>query len=76
MVEGSFAEWTGVHDLRRGLGLRPGEKVAHITTNFSPGSNPEDRIEVPYEIDFFHANEIAKVEDVETGAMLFEHADE
>jgi len=53
-----------------------GEEVAHITTNISPGPNPEDHIQVTYEIDFFHANEIAKVEDVETGAVLFEHADE
>jgi len=53
-----------VHDVAWGYDL--GEDIAHITTNISPGPPG------PCEIDFFHANEIARIEDVEDGSVLFE----
>jgi hypothetical protein len=48
-----------------------GDDVAHITTNISPGPSPDDDLEFHYGIDFFFANEITKIEDFETGAVLF-----
>lgn len=47
-------------------GLDAGEDVAHVTTNVSPGPG------AGHEVDFFHANEIARIEDPGTGAILFE----
>ena len=53
-------------------GYDQGEDVAHVTTNVSPGPGPDDEVELPYGLDFFHANEITRIEDVETGAVLFD----
>ena len=62
------------HDV--GWGYDLGEEVAHITTNGSPGPDPDEDIEFSYEVDFFHANQITKIEDVETGAVLFDLTDD
>jgi len=47
-------------------GVDDGTDVAHITSNISPGPGTE------HTIDFFHATEIARIEDPDTGAVLFE----
>lgn len=57
-----------VHDLC--WGYDSGEAVAHVTTNISPPDQEYD-VEFEYGIDFFHADEVVKIEDVETGAVLF-----
>ena len=49
-----------------------GEDVAHITTNVSPGPDADEEVEFSYQIDFFYADRIAKIEDAETGGVLFE----
>ena len=77
-------EWSRVHlqngkvcmtyDVAWGYDL--GKDVAHITTNISPGPDPDEDIEFQYELNFFHANEIIRIEDVETTAVLFDVADE
>lgn len=46
-------------------GFDPGEDVAHVTTNVSPGPRAE------HGVDFFHANEVSRIQDPETGAVLF-----
>lgn len=46
-------------------GYDPGEEVAHVTTNASPP--PVD----DYDIDFFHASEIVRIEDYETSVVLW-----
>ena len=48
-------------------GFDAGDDVAHITTNVSPGDPSVAR-----EIDYFLADDIARIEDEETGAILFE----
>jgi hypothetical protein len=53
-------------------GYDVGEDVAHVTTNVSPGPPSVDDLEFPVELDFFRANEIVKVEDADTGAVLFD----
>ena len=45
-------------------GYDVGDEVAHITTNISP-PNVEYDVEFFYEVDFFRADEIEKIEDVE-----------
>jgi hypothetical protein len=66
--------WSRVH-LRSGQtclvwdiawGFDLGEDVAHITTNISPGPGVECAV------DFFHADEILRIEDEENGAILLE----
>jgi hypothetical protein len=49
-----------------------GDEVAHITTNISPGPNPDDELASSCAIDFFFADEIAQVFDHHSGALLFE----
>ena len=58
------------HDVAWGYDLA--EEVAHITTNISP---PDNEIVSAHGIDFFHANEITKIEDLETMAVLFDVTD-
>jgi hypothetical protein len=50
-----------------------GDEVAHITTNVSPGPDPNDEPGFPYTIDFFFADQIHKVVDQDSGTVLFEH---
>jgi hypothetical protein len=47
-------------------GFDLGTDVAHVTTNISPGQG------TGHTIDFFHATEIRRIEDPETGIVLFE----
>jgi hypothetical protein len=54
-----------------GWGYDLGEEVAHITTNCSPGPSPETT-QIHVECDFFLADEIARIVDVETNALLFD----
>jgi hypothetical protein len=54
-----------------GWGYDLGQDVAHITTNCSPGPDPED-VEFPFECDFFLADQISRIVDLETNALLFD----
>ena len=58
-----------------GWGYGQGEDIAHITTNCSPGPDPEEDVEFFYDIDAFFANQITKIEDLETSAVLFNLTD-
>lgn len=53
-----------VYDVAWGFDLKG--DVAHITTNISPGPSAE------HDIDFFHTNQIVRIDDPYTGAILFE----
>ena len=61
-----------IHDVAWGYDV--GDEVAHITTNISP-PNVEYDVEFFYEVDSFRADEIEKIEDVETGAVFFDSSD-
>ncbi len=75
--------WSRVHlvnedvcmTLDVGWGYDRGDDVAHITTNCSPGPSPDDELPFQHHIDDFRADEITKIEDVETGTILFDLAD-
>ena len=56
-----------VHDVACGYDL--GDDVAHVTTNISPGPGQ------PCDVDFFHANEVARIEDAQDGHLLFDAID-
>ena len=58
-----------VHDVAWGYDL--GEDVAHVTTNVSP-PNVDYEVDFTYDVDFFRSNEVVRIEDVETGMLLFE----
>ena len=58
-----------------GWGFDLGEEVAHMTTNVSPGPNPDDEVAFRYEADFIRADEISRIEDEESGAVLFDVAE-
>jgi hypothetical protein len=55
-----------------GWGFDLGEDIAHITTNVSPGPGSEDESEHSWGVHFFHADQIVKIEDAETGAVLLD----
>jgi hypothetical protein len=59
-----------VRDVAGGYDL--GDEVAHITTNISPGPDPDDELASSCAIDFFFADEITQVFDHHSGALLFE----
>ena len=44
-----------------------GDEFDHVTTNISPGPTSE------HTIDFFFTSEVARIEDAETGEILFEY---
>jgi hypothetical protein len=58
-----------VHNVAWGYDL--GDDVAHMTTNVSPPDQEYD-VAFHYESDFFHADQIVKIEAVDTGALLFD----
>lgn len=58
-----------------GWGYDAGEDVAHMTTNSSPGPGTMDEFESRPEVDFFRADEIARIEDERSGALLFDSND-
>jgi hypothetical protein len=53
------------HNVAWGFDL--GVEVAHITTNGSP-------FQPGLPIDLFHADEIVRIEDADTGVVLFDHS--
>jgi hypothetical protein len=58
-----------VHNVAWGYDL--GEDVAHLTTNIT-SLDQESDVEFRYESDFFRADEVVRIEDVETSAVLFD----
>jgi hypothetical protein len=46
-------------------GYDMGDEFAHITTNISPG---QDEVE----IHFFYVNDVVKIEDTESGQLVYE----
>jgi hypothetical protein len=44
-----------------------GDEFDHVTTNVSPGPSGE------HTIDFFFTSEVGRIEEEETGRVLFEH---
>lgn len=58
-----------VFDIAWGFDL--GEEIAHITTNVSPGPRKEPDPAFPVIVEFFTADDILRIEDLDTGTALF-----
>ena len=57
-------------------GFDLGDEVAHITTNISPGPDPDEEAPYPFDVELLAADEITRIQDPETGAVLLDLEDE